>query len=148
MYTAPDLRFPRRKIVLPRSPVASITHVKYYAEDDTATTWATSNYRLDNASVPAQFVLREGINFPDGLRDTNGLEIQYVAGYGNSSSIPMQIKQACLHYAAYLNEHRGDLVEGKSVEAPKVATQLLEPYRIKRLSTNPYRGESKYGSFG
>ena len=147
-YTAPDLRFPRKNIVLPRSPVSSITHVKYYDDDNDATTWATSNYFLDSASMPSQFTLTKGANYPTGLRPTNGLEIKYVAGYGGSSSVPFQVKQACLHYAAYLNEHRGDLVEGKSVEAPKVATQLLQPYRVKRISTNPYRGESRYGLFG
>tara|TARA_R110000822_G_scaffold227789_1_gene360408 strand:- start:9023 stop:9697 length:675 start_codon:yes stop_codon:yes gene_type:complete len=141
IYTGIDVQLPKRNIVLPRSPVASISHVKYYDEDDTATTWATSNYRLDNASLPAKFTLKKGISYPTGLRQVNGFEIKYVAGYGASANVPQQIKQACLMYSAYLNEHRGDLVDGKSIDAPILAKQLLEPYRVKRMSTNPYQGE-------
>ena len=140
-YTGIDLQVPKKIIVLPRSPVASITHVKYYDDNGNATTWATNNYLLDNASIPAKFTLRKGISYPTGIRATNGFEIKYVAGYGNSSTVPQQIKQAGLMYCAYLNEHRGDLVDGKSINAPKMAQQLLEPYRVKRLSTNPYKGE-------
>ena len=146
-YTGYDANFPRKSIILPKSPVSSISHVKYYADDDTATTWASTNYFLDTASMPSMFTLRKGITYPTGLRLTNGLEIKYVAGYGASGDVPQQIKQACLAYASYLNEHRGDMLDGKNLTPPKVATQLLSPFVIKNLSSNPYRGTSKYGGY-
>ena len=146
-YTGYDANFPRKSIILPKSPVSSISHVKYYADDDTATTWATSNYFLDTASMPSMFTLRKGKTYPTGLRLTNGLEIKYVAGYGASADVPQQIKQGCLAYASYLNEHRGDILDGKNLTPPKVATQLLSPFVIKNLSSNPYRGTSKYGGY-
>lgn len=145
MYTAPDIDMPRKNIILPKSPVSSISHVKYYDDDDTATTWATSNYYLDNASEPNRFVLRKGVSYPTGLRTANALEIQYVAGYGGASSVPMQIKSACLTYAAYLFEHRGDMLDGKNLMAPVQATSLLRPFVVNRLSINTYRGIGQYG---
>ena len=88
---------------------------KYYSDDDTATTWATTNYRLDNASVPSRFCLKRNISYPTGLRPTNGFEIQYVAGYGGASDVPQQIKQAtgtnpCKVRTAPLNNVRYQLM--------------------------------------
>jgi len=143
IYDGVDMNYAKNHIILPFSPVASISHVKYYSDDDTATTWATTNYRLDNASVPSRFCLKRNISYPTGLRPTNGFEIQYVAGYGGASNVPQQIKQACLLYGTYLFEHRGDSMQ--SIKAPLSATQLLTPYRITQLSTNPYKTNSRYG---
>ncbi len=148
-YTGYDNNFPRRNLVLPKSPASSITHVKYYAEDDSVSTWASSNYQLDSASQPSRFTLRKGKSYPTGLRITNGLEIRYVAGYGASANVPQQIKSACLAYASFLNEHRGDIMDGKNLSPPRVATQLITPYVLKTLSTNAYKGMASrtYGGY-
>ena len=148
-YVGYDGRSNKRSIDLPKSPVASVSHIKYYDDDDTATTFASSNYYLDTASIPARIVLRKGSSYPTSLRVANGIEIKYVAGYGATTTVPYDIKSACLAYASYLFEHRGDLLDGKRILAPTSATQLLEPYRIKSLSTHPYRGKATYrGMFG
>ena len=148
-YVGYDGRSNKRSIDLPKSPVASVSHIKYYDDADTATTFATSNYYLDTASIPARIVLRKGSSYPTSLRVANGIEIKYVAGYGATTTVPYDIKSACLAYASYLFEHRGDLLDGKRILAPTSATQLLEPYRIKSLSTHPYRGQATYrGMFG
>ena len=57
--------------------------------------------------------------------------------------IPDDIKHACLIYTAWLFEHRGDGAE--RMTAPYQATQLLQPYVIRQMSTNPYRGTAHYG---
>ena len=142
-YLGIDKDFERRNIILPKSPVSAITHVKYYGDDNNATTWATSNYFLDSASMPSKFTLATGASYPTGLRPVNGLEIKYVAGYGDNTAIPKQIKMACLIYGSYLFERRGD--DEKTMVAPYSATSLLEPYTVKQFSTNPYRGTSYYG---
>ena len=145
MYIGIDQDMSRRAIIMPFSPVASITHVKSYDDNDTATTFASSNYFLDNAAAPNRFLLRQGKSYPTGLRVANSIEIQYVAGYGGQTDVPYDIQYACLIYAAYLFEHRGDLIAGKDITAPTSATQLLEPYTIKQFSTQPYRGTAHYG---
>ena len=147
-YVGIDQDITRRSIILPQSPVASITHVKYYYDADTESTFASSKYYLDSMSVPARLVLRSGESYPTGLRVANAIEITYVAGYGNTASVPKDIKNAGLIYAGYLYEHRGDrsfvgLDYNQSV--PYLVTQLLQPYVIRQISTNPYRGTAHYG---
>jgi len=144
-YLGIDQDISRRSIILPESPVASISNVKYYDDADTESTFASSKYYLDSASVPARLVLRQGESYPTGLRVANALEITYVAGFGGESAVPQDIKHACLIYLAFLFEHRGDLLDGKNVLAPYGATQLLTPYVIRQFSTNPYRGTAHYG---
>ena len=145
MYLGIDQDISRRRVLLPQSPVASITHVKYYDDSDNVSTFASSKYYLDLAGVPARFTLRNGESYPTGLRVANAIEITYVAGYGASSDVPTDIKQACLTYLAYMFEHRGDLMDGKNVGVPTLATQLLQPYVVRQFSTNPYRGTAHYG---
>ena len=60
-YTGYDGHTSKRSINLPFSPVASVTHIKSYDDADTATTFASSNYYLDNVSVPSRIVLRKEI---------------------------------------------------------------------------------------
>ena len=117
--------------------------MKYYNDADTESTFASSKYYLDSAGIPARLVLRQGESYPTGLRVANALEITYVAGYGGTSDVPQAIKQACLLYLAYLFEHRGD--QEQNFVAPYSATQLLQPYKIIQMSTNPYRGTAHYG---
>ena len=143
MYVGVDQDITRRSILLPESPVASITHVKSFDDSDTESTFASSNYMLDSAGVPARFVLRNGKSYPTGLRVANALEITYVAGYGATTAVPFDIKLACLNYIAYLFEQRGD--QDTPVNAPTSATRLLQPYVIRQFGTNPYRGTAHYG---
>ena len=140
MYVGIDRDIYRRSVLLPKSPVASVTHIKYYNDADEATTFASSEYFLDNASIPAKIVLRNGSTWPTGLRVANALEIKYVAGYGATTAVPYAIKSACLEYASYIFEHRGDLMSGSRVLAPTSATQLLDPYVVRNISVHPYRG--------
>ena len=142
-YVGIDQDITRRSIILPQSPVASISNVKYYNDEDTESTFASSSYYLDSASGPAKFVLRNGESYPTGLRVANALEITYVAGYGGVNDVPQDIKHACLIYTAWLFEHRGDGTDRNS--APYQATQLLQPYVIRQFSTHPYRGTAHYG---
>jgi len=139
-YTAPYKVYLNNFIELPKPPVSSITHVKYYDDADSATTWATSNYYSDLITEPARIVLKDGGSWPTDLRNANGLEVQYVAGYGsNRSDIPEPIRMAVLQYVAHLYEHRGD-TEAKSVEPPAMIKSLLQPYKIMR-----YGGVSSFG---
>ena len=145
MYIGYDRNTSRRTIELPKSPASSVTHIKSYDDADSATTFASSNYYVDTMSMPSRIVLRTGSNFPSALRVANSLEIRYVAG---ATAVPYDIKSACLEYASYLFEHRGDLIDGRRILAPTSATQLLEPYVIKSLSTHPYRTMTAGGMFG
>lgn len=127
-------------IELPRSPVQSVTSIISYADDNTATTLAASNYFVDTVRVPARVVLRDGGTWPTDLRNANGIEVLYTAGYGDSrSSIPEPIRVAMLEYIAHLYEHRGD-DEGRALNPPALIRSLLQPYIIMRYGVSPFNG--------
>jgi len=137
VYTAPDLNYSADYIVLPKPPVSSITHVKYYANDNTASTFASSNYFADTDSSQARVVLKNGVSWPTltELRQGNAYEVQYVAGYGNSASdVPTPIIQAIKLLTTHLYENR-ELVTSMSANTiPYTIGQLLQPYRVMRLN--------------
>ena len=137
VYTAPDLNYSADYIVLPKPPVASITHVKYYDNDSTASTFAASNYYKDVESTQARVVLKNGVSWPTltELRQGNAYEVQYVAGYGNSASdVPTPIIQAIKLLTTHLYENRELVTQMSANTIPYTVGQLLQPYRVIRLN--------------
>lgn len=76
-------------IELPRTPVISVDSIKYTDSNGVEQTWATSNYQVDIASVPARIALAYGGLLPSSYRaDLNSWRIRFTAGYpvGSPSS--------------------------------------------------------------
>lgn len=104
-----SLRASAGGLELPKPPLQSVTHVKTYDDSDAATTFASSNYFVDTASEPARIVLRTSANVPVIERVANGLEVQFVVGYGdNQGDVPEPIRQGILMTVAWLYTNRGD----------------------------------------
>lgn len=69
---------------LPVGPVVEVSSVKYYDENNTLQTLATSEYRLNNFQEPAQLELFGTL---PGLYDrTDAVLIEYIAGCGASGA--------------------------------------------------------------
>ena len=128
MRTAPDLNYYKNYIVLPKSPVQSVTSVKTFDDSDTATTMASTKYYVDTQREPARIVLRTGETFPTALRVANAIEVIYVAGYTSAFTIPEPIRLGMLQHIAYMYEHRGDMYEAQG--APSLMKSLYAPYVI------------------
>jgi len=97
-------------VILPRYPLASIDSVTTYdtADDPTSITVATT-FNVDTYRTPGRVTLKSGATWPTALRETNGIEIDYIAGYGSAATdVPTPLRQAILMMAAYIYEHRGD----------------------------------------
>jgi len=137
IFTAPDLEYNSNFIVLPKPPVASVTHVKYYDNDNNASTFASSNYYVDIISEQARVVLKTGSSWPtvSETRNANAYEIKYVAGYGGASDVPEPIVQAIKLLTTHLYENR-EAVTSLSVNAiPYTIGALLQPYKVQRLNS-------------
>jgi len=144
LYTAPYLTFFKRYIDLPRPPLVSITHIKTFDDEDTASTFASSKYHVDTARNPGRVVLKDGETWNTGLRTANAVEITYVAGYGSSASdVPDPIKQGMRQHITYLFEHRGD-VEPNLANFPMLAKQMYQPYRVLSFTNNPFSNAGGY----
>lgn len=115
---------------LPYPPLATIESIKYYDDaGGAAATFASSNYQVDTTSEPGRVVLKSTANWPSTtLRDINGVEIIYTAGYGVAADVPDRYKQAMLLLIGHLYENRESVVvqQGVSlVQVPQAVEYLL-----------------------
>ena len=126
----------QRFITMPLAPLQSVTTIITYSDDDTASTFASSNYQVsaysgDFANQGRVTLRTSGSGWPDFTRNADGIEITFVAGYGSASSdVPYQIKQAILSEVAKLYEDRGSCEGGACCD---IAKRLLDPFRVIRL---------------
>jgi uncharacterized phiE125 gp8 family phage protein len=116
------------QIVLPKAPINSLTHVKYYDSDNALQTWSGANYNLIKPeNQKGFFELVNGKNFPSIYARADAIKITFVSGYGSSASdVPEPIKQAVLLMIGSLYEKREETVK----RMPTTVEYLLEPYRI------------------
>ena len=123
------------QVSLPLRPVQSIAAVKLYAADESVTTLAPDTYLLDGAATPARLVRRANLTWPKPGRTASGIEIAFVAGYGNSAAfVPAPIRQAILLLVAHWHEHREPVAIGAAnASVPSTVSDLLHPYRWVRL---------------
>lgn len=119
-----------RVIEIPRWPLASVSGVNVYdaSGNATAVTVATT-FDIDLYSVPGRMALKSGAAWPVAMRDTNAIEITFVAGYGSASLVPGPMKRAVKQLAAYLYSHRGDDCDPSDAYAASGAEGLMRQYK-------------------
>jgi uncharacterized phiE125 gp8 family phage protein len=124
-----------QQVVLPIRPVQSVSAVKLYAADESVTVVSAEAYQLDGAAVPPRLVRRGGLAWPTPGRAANGIEIAFVAGYGDAAAdVPAPIRQAILLLTAHWHEHREPVAIGAATApVPPMVSELLQPYRQVRL---------------
>ena len=115
-----------------KSPVSSITHIKYYDSDDTEQTLSSSNYILDDVSKPARIGLAVDATLPDLADRINAVHVNYSVGYGTTSAdVPQGIKQAVLLTLGNWYENRQTVITGRTAtELPLSSQYLLDQYKI------------------
>jgi len=128
-------------INLPRAPLQSVTSVQYFDDSDNATVWSASNYFVDTIREPGRLALRQGATWPVPSRLTNGIMVEYVAGYGDAgSAVPETIKTAIRQIVSHWYEHRGEAAMAPTTRGavispilpvPLVIQALLDPYRVR-----------------
>ncbi len=135
-------------IFIPKSPLISITHIKSHVQGGTESTFSSGNYIVDLASEPARVALKVSQTWPtDALRTINGVEIEFIAGYGPvGSDVPEDIRRALLIIIKDLHENRGaDAAKFEKVgessisrfeseaHIPTTAQNLLGSYKLWKL---------------
>jgi uncharacterized phiE125 gp8 family phage protein len=84
-------------IKLPKSPLISVDHVKFYDADGVLQTLDPQDYLVDDKSEPGWVVPAPGLAWPATATRINAVEVQFVCGYGQSDqSVPASIKQYIL----------------------------------------------------
>ena len=115
-----------------KSPVDSITHIKYYDSDDSLQTLSSSNYILDGASKPARIGIAVDGELPNLSDRINAVEVKYTVGYGTASSdVPEGIRQAVLLTIGNFYQNRESVITGRTAtELPLSSQYLLEQYKV------------------
>lgn len=115
-------------IEIPKPPLQSLTHIKAYHEDGSITTMAGADYIVDTASEPGRAVLKAGKTWPVNLQRANGVEAQFVCGYGASGfNVPEGIKLGMRLAMEKWHEERDHIGV-----APASAIAAWQPYRALR----------------
>lgn len=82
---------------VPRPPLVSVTHVKYYDADGVLQTVTSTNYHVDTRRQPGVIWWDDDYTLPSLGDDANPVLVTYVAGYGSAASaVPQRAKQAIL----------------------------------------------------
>lgn len=121
-----------KAIDLPIGPLISIDEVRTFADDGTPSIVPASIYFADTARDDVGGIaLNGGNSWPVPGRQVNGIEIDYVAGYGESASdVPSPLKLAIKQMAAHYYENREAVGEMSLSEAPKGAASIIKKYRV------------------
>ncbi len=100
--------FPAGEIVLPVSPLQSVTSITYVDNDDVTQTVSSDDYDVDTKSTPGRIRPSSGNDWPSDSRGhTEDVIITFVAGYGDASSdVPDGITAAVKLLAAHWFENR------------------------------------------
>ena len=115
-----------------KSPVSSITYIKYYATNGDLVTLDASNYILDDVSKPARIGLAVDATLPSLSDRINAVHVKYTVGYGTASTdVPDGIKQAVLLTLGNWYENRQTVITGRTAtELPLSSQYLLDQYKI------------------
>lgn len=114
--------FPADGIELIRSPVTSITSIKYMDADGVEQTLATADYSLNDYGVTASVEPAADTEWPETQDVANAVKVRYVAGY---TEIPKTVKAAMLLLIGHLYENRQEGTAFKVEQLPLGVKALL-----------------------
>jgi len=123
-------------IEVPMAPLQTVTHMKTYDDSDAATTFSAASYFVGayngDFAQPGSITLRTSDSWPVVYRVKDGIEVQFVAGYGDSAQdVPQMIRMAIQEEAAFLYNNRGSC-DGSMVSSG-IAKKMLSQFRIIKL---------------
>ncbi len=120
-----------RTLVLPVAPLLSISAITIYDPDGVAVPLPLAQFQPETKVAPARIFLPTTIAGMVALRQHNGIEIDYVAGFGPlATDVPADLRQALLSLVAYWFEHRDAVViAGSGSIVPTGFDALVAPYR-------------------
>jgi uncharacterized phiE125 gp8 family phage protein len=123
-----------RDIELPLRPLQSIEEVRVFPAEGAPVVIDVGDYLADTVSVPPRLV-RTGVIWQQPGKAANGIEIDFTAGYGAAAAnVPAPLRQALLLLIAHWYENREPIAVGAAeMVMPSPVSDLIEPYRVKRL---------------
>ena len=115
-----------------KSPVADLTHVKYYDTDNVQQTLSSSVYQVTPAIEPSTLMLKVDQSYPDVADREDAVLVKYTVGYGTATTdVPYAIIQAVYLTIGHWYQNRQEVVVGRiATEIPMGAKYLLDQYKV------------------
>lgn len=112
-------------MLLQKSPVQSVSFIKYYDGNGTQQTITSTSYSVDVVSQPARIL---PVTSWDGIDPNrlNSVTVRYVVGYADAASVPAPLKQAMLLMIGDMYERRQDSIK----QLPSASEYLMNPFRV------------------
>jgi len=117
-------------VYLPKPPLASVTHVKYYDTAGVLQTWSSSLYTVDAGSEPGRLYPAYGGIWPSYRAQPNAIEIQFVCGYATADLIPASILHGLRLVLGHLYENREEVGYLTPSRLPAGAASLFSSYEV------------------
>ena len=123
--------FPSGEIVLPVSPLQSITSITYYDNNDAQQTWSSAEYDVDTAATPGRVRPSFNEDYPSDSRGgIDDIVITFVAGYGDAASdVPDGILTAIKLLGANWFENRESNSPVTMTPVPMALETLIWQYK-------------------
>lgn len=118
------------EIVLPRSPLSTVTDVTYETLVNPSAVLDPSSYHVYSVNGVGRVVLSSTASWPTTL-NTGGLDVSvnFTAGYGaTSSSVPAALRHAVLLQATHMYENRTAVAPTQLYEIPRAVERLIVQY--------------------
>lgn len=124
-----------RAIRLPVSPMFALSEIRAYDHHGQSHQIDLDNFLPDGQAVPARIICPGRIEGAPALRHRNGIEIDYVAGFGaEPEAVPADLIQSLKTLVAYWYENRDAvLVSGAGAAVPAGFDRLVAAYKRVRL---------------
>ena len=115
-----------------KSPVASVTNIKYVNPSGSLQTLSTDVYFVDDVNKPARIGLKPNQSFPEIIDRLNAVQVNYVSGLAaGADEVDEGIRQALLLTIGNWYQNRQAVVTGTiATELPMNAKFLLDQYKI------------------
>ncbi|MEY4377962.1 MAG: hypothetical protein RJB26_2512 [Pseudomonadota bacterium] len=118
------------EIILPRSPLSTVSSVTYTDSAGATQTLSASNYNTYSVNGVGRVVLKSTASWPT-TQGTGALDVSvnFTAGYGaTSASVPVALKQAVLLQATHLYDNRTPVAPAQLYEIPRSVERLIVQY--------------------
>jgi uncharacterized phiE125 gp8 family phage protein len=123
--------FPSGDIVLPKSPLQTVTSVKYNDLNGDQQTFSSGSYTVVTPNHDlGRIVLNYGEDWPTARSETHSIIVEYKAGYGDATTdVPENMRAAILMMILGMYDYRGPVTDVRVQELPAMH-DLLATERI------------------
>ena len=120
------------QIVIKLPPLQSVTAITYLDTTGAEQTLAADQYTVDAVSIPARITPAYGVTWPSTYEQTNAVKVRFVAGYGDASDVPANIKNWMLMRIKTLYETRdhATFANGLPVISESFVDSLLDAEKV------------------